>query len=265
MIMDIPWITKHEETNMERRQEAYDPYEVAPIGHNSPPKTPYDTIREEIEDLFAEAKNFADGEPIASEEMAAAVTELHDSLHAKGREADVLREEEKKPHDLAAKAVQDKYNLLIGNTKTTGKGKVVLGKEVLQSLLTPWRQAEAKKKEEAARLIRDEADRIAKLAQDAIRASAGNLEAREEAEALLRDAKATEKDAKRADKAATTGTGLRTVYQVELVDVEKAMDWAYTRAPEKFEELALSMANETVRSGMRMVPGFTVTEERVAR
>lgn len=246
--------------------DAYAPANPRAIqGNNQPPKSPFERIKEEIEDLFDEAKNFADGEAIASEEMAAAVTELHDSLHAKGKEADDLRIKEKEPFDLAAKEVQDRYNTLIGNTKTTGKGKVVLGKEVLQSLLTPWRNAVAAEKEAAAKKAREEADAIRKAAEDAIRASSGNLEEREKAEALLRDAKATEKDARRADKAATSGTGLRTVYRVELVDVEKAMDWAYTRSPERFEAMALDMANETVRAGMRAVPGFTVTEERVAR
>jgi hypothetical protein len=243
--------------------ENYDAYNPAQIGHNQPPKTPYETIKEEIDDLFGEAKLFADGEPITTKEIAEAVTALHDSLHAKGKEADELRVKEKEPFDNSIKAIQDKYNLLIGNTKS-GKGKVVLGKEVLQSLLTPWRNAEAKKKEEAARLIREEADRIAAAAQAAIRASAGNLEAREEAEALLKDAKATERDARRADKAATTGTGLRTIWIAELVDEGKSLDWAYGRAPEQFKALCQSMADAAVRSGVRAVPGFRVYDERVA-
>lgn len=245
--------------------EIYDPYNVAPLAPANHNRPPYEIIKEEIEDLFAEAKNFADGEPITSEEMAAAVTELHDALHAKGREADLLRKEEVKPLDEAKAAIQIRFNALIGNTKTTGKGKVVLGKEVLQSLLTPWRNAVAKQKEEAARLIRIEAERVAQLAQDAIRASAGNLEAREAAEELLKDAKATEKDAKRADKEATTGTGLRTIWHADLMDDALALDWAYSRAPERFKELVQSMADEVVRGGVRVVPGFRVYDERIAR
>lgn len=60
------------------------------VGHNGPPpdETPrdeaprvedpssYDAIRQEIEDLFLEAKNWADGEPISDQKQADAVTEL---------------------------------------------------------------------------------------------------------------------------------------------------------------------------------------------
>lgn len=245
-------------------QPAYDPYTPAPRGHNNPPATPYENIKTEIDDLYAEARNFADGEPITSEEMATAVTELLDLLHDAGKRADAIRIEEKAPYDNSIKAIQDKYNLLIGNTKTTGKGKVVLGKEVLQALLTPWRNEQARIKEEAARLAREEADRKAAEAQAAIRASAGNLEEREKAEDLLRDAKATDRDAKRADKAATTGTGLRTIWHVVIVDEATALDWAYGRAPEQFKALCQKMAEEVVRTGVRSVPGFAVSSERVA-
>lgn len=242
----------------------YDPYSANPRAVAGNNQSPYERIKTEIEDLYAEAKNFADGEPIANQEQADAVTELHDSLHAKGKEADDLRAKEKEPHDKAAAEVQARFNLLIGNTKTTGKGKVVLGKEVLAGLLTPWRNAEAAKKEAIARAAREEADRIAAQAQAAIRASAGNLEAREDAEQLLRDAKATDRDAKRADKAATTGTGLRTIWHCKLEDEVSALEWAYSRAPEQFIALVQSMAEGVVRSGVRAVPGFAVTSERIA-
>lgn len=101
-------------------------------------------------------------------------------------------------------------------------------------------------------------------AEAAIRASSGNLAAREEAEELLAHAKSVERDAKRADKAATTGTGLRTVWVATLTDAEAALDWAYARAPARFTELVQDMANEAVRFGARSVPGFAVTESKVA-
>lgn len=245
--------------------DTYDPYAVAPIGHNAPPKTPYETIREEIEDLFAEAKNFADGDPIGSQDMADAITQLHDSLHEAGKRADDERVKEKEPFDTAAKEVQERYNKLIGNTKTTGKGKVVLGKEVLQSLLTPWRNKVAAEKEAAANAAREEADRIQREAEAAIRASSGNLEEREKAEELLKEAKQVDRWAKREDKAATTGTGLRSIWHCEMIEEGKALDWAYARSPEQFRDMVQKMAEETVRGGIRSVPGFTVREERVAR
>ena len=66
-------------------------------------------------------------------------------------------------------------------------------------------------------------------------------------------------------KAATTGTGLRTVWIAEVKDAGAALDWAYERDPARFTELVQDMANAAVRAGMRDVPGFLVREEKVAR
>ncbi|MBZ9659807.1 hypothetical protein LB523_12195 [Mesorhizobium sp. ESP-6-4] len=235
----------------------YDPYTLPPKTHN---QEPFALIKQEIEDLFDEAKNFADGEPIDRQEMHDAIEKLYDGLHEAGKRADAMRVEEKKPLDDAVQAVQDKYNPLI----QPKKGKVALGKDALGTLLAAWRKKIADEKAETARLARVESDRIAAEAQAAIRASAGNLEARVEAEELLEQAKQVEKFAKRADKAATTGTGLRTVWRCTLEDEGKALDWAYGRAPERFREMVQSMAEETVRAGMRSVPGFRVWDDKVA-
>ncbi|GAA5622032.1 hypothetical protein Brsp04_01914 [Brucella sp. NBRC 12952] len=248
--------------------ETYDPYNArttAQAGHNNPPTSPYEEIKQEIEDLFDEAKNFADGEAIDNQALADAVTELHDKIHDAGNRADTARKTEAKPHDDAKAEIQARYNKLIGNTKTSGKGKVVLGKEVLQRILTPWRNKVAAEKEAAAKAAREEADRVIREAHEAMQASAGNLEAREQAEELVKEAKQADRWAKREDKAEPTGTGLRSVWHCDLVDEGVALDWAYGRAPERFKAVVQAMAEETVRAGMRQVPGFNVREERVAR
>lgn len=242
----------------------FDPTAIAGIGDNQPPASPFDDVRQEIEDLFDEAKNFCDGEPISSQPLADAITELHDRIHAAGQKADTLRTEEKKPLDDQIAAIQSRYHPLIGNTKA-GKGKVVLGKEACQSLLTPWRTLLAKQKAEAAAKAAAEAEAARQAAQDAIRASSGNLAARADAEEQLAAAKRLEKSAARADKAAATGTGLRTVYDVTLVDEEQAMDWLWARAKEEVLAVAQRNAEEVVRGGARIVPGFRVEERKVAR
>lgn len=249
--------------------DAYEPRAIT-TGHNGGPPlddtpTAYETVKQEIEDLLEEAKHWADGEPITSQDMADAITTLHDSLHEAGKRADEARVAEKEPLDKAVKEIQDRYNKLIGNTKTTGKGKVVMGKEALQTLLTPWRTRVAAEKEAAAKAARVEADRIAREAEAAIRASAGNLEEREKAEELLKEAMQVGRWAKREDKAATTGTGLRTVWHADLVDEALGLDWAYGKAPERFKDVVQQMANEAVRAGLRSVPGFVIWDERVAR
>lgn len=225
--------------------------------HNQPPEL---LLFQEIDDFYEEARNWADGEPITSAEMADAITALRDGIHEAGKKADALRVEEKKPHDDAAKAVQDKYNKYV----QPKKGRVDMAKSALDALLTPWRTRVAAEKAAEAARIAAEAEAARRTAQEAMQASAGNLAEREAAEELLADAKALEKTARRSEKAATTGLGLRTVWSAELVDEELAMDWVWGRAKDEVLAVAQRNADEAVRGGLRQVPGFTVTERRVA-
>lgn len=234
--------------------------ELPPKDHNQPPETPFDTVKQEIEDLFEEAKNFADGEPISDQATHDAIEKLRDGIHEAGKRADALRVEEKKPLDDQVKAIQDRYNVYI----KPKSGKVDLAKSTLDTLLTPWRTAKAAAAAHEAARVAAAAEAARVAAQEAIRASTGNLVAREEAEELLADAKRLEKTAKRADKAATVGTGLRTVWRAELVDEETAMDWLWARAKEEVLAVAQRNADEHVRGGARQVPGFVVREEKVA-
>lgn len=233
---------------------------------NGGPKvdTEFEAIATRISDLFDEAKNWADGEPITTPEVAEAVTELFNGLHAAGNEAEALRKVRVKPLDDAKAEIQATFHPLIGDTKS-GKGKVVLGKSALQTLLTAWRVEQNRIAAAAAQKAREEADVLRAQAEAEIRASSGNLAEREEAEETLALAKEAERFAARREKAATTGTGLRTVWVADLVEEGAALDWAYGRDPAKFRELVQSMADEAVRGGVRVVPGFTVREDKVAR
>lgn len=231
------------------------------LGANGgPPLDPFEAASTEINDLYDEAKNFADGEPIASAEIAEAITKLHDSLHEAGKRAEALRVAEKKPLDDAVEACQAKWNPLV----QPKRGRVALGKEALAALLTPWRARIAEEKAARAAAAAEEAARLEVEATAAIRASSGNLEAREQAEEILATAKEAKKFAKREDKRATTGTGLRTVWVTEIEDAEKALDWAFAESPERFTALALELAEGAVRTGRRSLSGFKVEERKVA-
>jgi hypothetical protein len=238
----------------------FDPTAIAGLGHNQPASSPFDLVKQEIEDLFDEAKNFADGEPIDSPALADAITSLREKIHEAGKRADALRVEEKRPLDEQVKAIQDRYNVYIAPKK----GKVDLAKSTLDTLLTPWRTKVAAEKAAAAAAAAAEAEAARLAAQEAIRASSGNLAARADAEELLAGAKKLEKVAARADKAATTGTGLITKWVAEISDEGLALDWAYEQAPGEFMALALSLANEKVRSGVRTLPGFVIKDEKRA-
>lgn len=233
---------------------------AATIGHNAP--TPYELIKQEIEDLFDEAKNFADGEPIESEEMHDAIKKLHDGLHDAGNRADAARIEENKPFDDGKAAVQAKYAPLIANTKSV-KGKVVLGKESLSVLLSAWRKRVADEKAAIAEAKRVEAARIAAEAQAAMQASRGNLEARVAAEELVAHAKDVAKDARRSEKAAEN-TGLRTFWKSEIADIEAALDYFYPRYTSSFVQLVEELAHTEVSTGARELPGIRIWGEQVA-
>lgn len=234
---------------------------IATIGHNSPPEPAHIAIFQEIDDLFDEAKNFADGEPIDSEALHDAMTDLRDRLHKAGAAAEALRKDAVKPHDDAKAAIQLVYNPYVKD-KT---GKVALGKSAIDALTGAWRVAKAAAAQAEARRIADEAAEAKRLADAAIQSSSGNLAARAEAEELLASAKKLEKTAKRTEKSATTGTGLVTRWVAVMVDEGAALDWAYARAKDEFLAVVQSNADTAVRGGVRVVPGFKVEEQKVSR
>lgn len=223
--------------------------------------TPYEEIEYEIGELY---EQIAGVTAIENEAQHEAVTGLFEALHDAGKRAEALRVEEVKPHQDAEKAVQSKFHPLIGNTKA-GKGKVVRGKEVLQELLAPYRKRIADEKEALARKAEQEAEAERLAAIEAMRASSGDLEAREQAEQQLVSAEMAEKVAKRANKEATTGLGLRTVWTAKIVDQRAAVLSAMKREPEKFLELSLEIGKRAATSGVRSLDGYEIYSEKVAR
>ena len=232
--------------------------------------TPFDLIAEHLEGLIDEARNFADGEPVASQGQADAVSALIESLRIAAKDADAERVRENKPHDDAKAAVQAKYAPLIADPKNKSPGKVWKAIDALKAFLQPYLAKLDAEKREAERVAREAADKAAKDAADAMRAaSANDLQAREEAEALIADAEAAQKAAKAAagDKAHATGgsraMGLRSVWKAELKDAQIAAGFFWKRDPSVFNAFLQKLADEDVRSGKRSIPGFDVTETRV--
>lgn len=223
--------------------------------------TPFDEVVLEIDTLYDEAANWADGTDIENDEQHEAAKAVYDALHEAGKKADKLRVEEKKPLDDAVKAIQDRFNPYI----QPKKGKVDLGKSALNDVLTKWRKKVADEKvakaAEAARIAEQERQK----AVEAMRASSGDLEAREEADRQLETAKDAEAFAKRENKRATTGLGLRPVWVTEMIDTRAAVAAMWKQNPQAFVDLAQELAEKAVRSGAREIDGFRIKEEKVAR
>lgn len=227
----------------------------AVIGGNNPPVDPFDAISTHIDDLFDEAKNHLDGEPIANQGQADAIQKLADDAHDAWKAAEDARKIEKKPHDDAAKAVQAKW------TPLTSKAE--LAKQTALRALTPWKVEQQRIKDEAAAKARAEAEAIAQAAREAAQAAAAanDLSAREEAETLL---KAADKASKTANRIERAPTGLRTVWRAEITDRRAALNHYLKAAPDEFVEVIQRLASADVRAGLRNIPGVEAIEEKKA-
>ena len=228
--------------------------------------SPFDAIALEIEDLYGEAKNWADGTEIASDDLVGikdALDALDDSLLKAGQKAEKLRKELVKPFDDGKAAVQEKFHPLIGDTKA-GKGKVPKARDALNVLRTDINlklkaiAEEAAAKAEAARLAEIEAFRIAREQADS------SLDAAEHLEQMEASVKQATRAAKSTAKAATTGLGLRTKHVASIENFGEAARamWGPYRA--RFEALVLAIAQEQVDAGRRDIPGITVRAEQKA-
>lgn len=243
--------------------------EIASIGHNNPPEpTPFDLVSDKIKGLYGEAKNFLDGAEINSAEQADAIQSLLRMIQQAEKEADATRKDEAKPFDEAKAEIQERYNPLIGNTKS-GKGLTVQATEACKKALAPWLlkvEADNRAKAEAAR---KEAEEKTRIAQEAMRQRDGsNLEENELAEALVRDAKAAEAVARRADSAKATvkgfgrAVGLRTSYVATVTDYTAFARYVWLHHRADMQEWLDGFAKQIIDRGNHSIDGVTVTEDR---
>ncbi|MFI4974976.1 MAG: hypothetical protein ACHP84_10590, partial [Caulobacterales bacterium] len=175
--------------------------------------------------------------------------------------ADASREAEKRPHDEAAAAVQEKYAPLIGDTKKL-RGKAVLAREALTRLLTVWRTKQLTEQQAAAIEARALAQETARHAAEAVRQARVDLAASSAAQDLMRSAEDALRLAKRIE--ADKPKGLRTVWVTSMADPVAAARWAWTRHRDACEAFFLDLARRDVREGKRTIEGFVVTETKVA-
>lgn len=235
------------------------------IGHNNPPEpTPLEAFTSHINDLFAEASNFLDGDPIATEGQAEAVSKLLSDARDAGKDADKQRAAEKKPHDDAGKAVQAAWKPLIERAE--------LAAETCKKALAPWLKAKDDALRAAALAAAKEAEEKAAAARALhAKTDATDLAGQEAAEQALREADEAAKAAAKADSAkahATGGSravGLVSVWTATIVDRRAALNHYIQAHPGEFVAVIQSLADHEARHGPRTAPGIKFTEDRVAR
>ncbi|MFD1945038.1 hypothetical protein [Paradevosia shaoguanensis] len=227
--------------------------------------SPFDESQIEIEALFEEAKNWADGEPVTTQAAHDDVAKLMELLNAANKRADERREAEVKPLNAAKDAIQARYNSLIGKTKAvTGKGPMAI--EMLKKVVEPFRLEQQRLKDEEAKRIREEQEQAERAAQAMFQqSSVGDLEAREEAERMAQRAAELNREAKKADKAANTNTGLVTYWEVEVTDARALAGHYWKTNPAEVDAYFRELAERDVRSGARLIPGCSITEQKKAR
>lgn len=242
---------------------------IATIGHNNPPLSPFDEIKTRIEDLYDEAKQWLDGEPVTTQDQANALNTLENRIREAAKEAEALRKGEVKPLDDAKAEIQERFNALIGETKTV-TGKTVMAIAAIKSALKPYLLELDKQQREAAAKAREEAQKAEQAALIAMQTrGAENLAEREEAERLVIEAKALNaaaskaEDAKAHAKGDGRATGLRSVWRAQMNSPFDAAAWAWKTHRDELTAFVQGLADRDVRNGARALAGFNIIEDRV--
>ena len=231
-----------------------------------PNARPFDLLSEHIDELYAEAKNFADGEPITTPGQAEVVQTLMRQIQQAEKDADAERVKENKPYDDGKAEVQARYAPLIANTKAV-KGKTVQAVETLKACLAPWLKKLDDEQKAIAEAKRLEVEKAIADAAEAMRlARSTNLAEQEQAETLVTAAQAAQRAAKQAETARPQATGfgraatLRTTYKAVLTDAQIAAGFYWRQDKAAFNAFLQRLADADVASGKRSIPGFDVTE-----
>lgn len=202
-----------------------------------------------IEELFILAASSCAPE---DDEQDAQLDSLMDDLRKARKDADAQRAAEKKPHDDAASEVQARWKPLLTRCD--------LAVAEIKKLLTPYRDAKQRAKDEAARKAREEAAAKEAAAREALQSS-DDLEAKFAAEAELKQA---QKLTAVANKINRSATGLRPRWTAEVTDYKALLRYAMDRRPQLVKDWLADFADSEVRAGARQIPGVLITETKVA-
>jgi hypothetical protein len=231
---------------------------TATIGHNRSPD-PFEAFKMDLDDLFDEAKNFLDGQPIADQQQADDVSALVNRLRKSIGGADEYRKAEKKPHDDAAAAVQAKW------LPTISKAKLAL--ETAKTALARFLAHQEAEQRAAAQALQEEAKRQAEAAaQAAQQARPDDLAGQTTARVLQENAAAAQKAAQRADKVKVQATGgeravglRKATYRAEITDILAFGKWAWEHRRGEYLTFLDTLAQLEAKQP-RPTPGITFHE-----
>ena len=229
------------------------------IGDNGAPSE-FDEVKGEINDLYDEAKNWIDGDPITTQAVADNVDELIKQIKTANKKAEALRVKEKAPLDSQIRVIQDKYAPLIADTKVV-TGKTVLALKACKDALQPFKQEQQRLKDEEARKFAEEARLKEREAQEAL--AAASLDDREAAQELMAESQKLAKSAKRVSK--DNVKGMRKTCVVKMCNAKDAAAYFWKNDRDALLEFFQTLAEQKTRQGIRTIPGFIITEEKVIK
>lgn len=256
----------------------------AVVGDNNPPPDeapPKLDGRAAIEahaaDLLTEAKNWADGVAIETQDQANAVGRLHRMLQQAANAVDTAAADEKKPLNDAINEIATWQNAFTAKgLKKTPDGSLTKALQATGNLTSAWLRKQDDERREREKEI---ADKALAAAQEAITARAEakestDLEVIDRAEDALADAEALLREAKGVAKERVHSGGgdgframsLRSYWSAEVTDNKAAILHYMKTRPEAFillvQELASADAqNEATRI---TIPGVRFIEDRRA-
>lgn len=241
------------------------------IGANGPPEpipvSPFEAVKVHIDDLLVEARNWADGTVIETQAQADDLSRLIEDLRLAISAADEARIAEKAPYDLKVSEIQERYNALIADNKTL-KGTAVVATASLKATLKVFLDAEEAKRVAAAEIARAAARKAEEEAAAALRAAEPtNLEAVEEAEALVVTARQANAAATRIENArpqargGSRAMGLRKSWVAVMTERRAALLHYVEAQPDALAAFLQSLADTDVREGKRQIPGFTIVPD----
>lgn len=234
--------------------------ERAVIGGNNPPVELFEQSELTLNDLYEEAGHWLDGKEVETPEELDAISMLLDNLRKAEKLIDGNRKTEKKPHDDAGNAVQEKYKPLIDKAK--------LAQDTCKKAMQPYMLEQERIRQEQERIAREEAEQAEREALEAAQ-SVQSLEQAEQAAEAIQDAKDAQKTASDVAKQKThakggeRAIGLRTTRETNLVDSKEAARHFWVTNKTDIENLLIDLAKKAVRSGERDIPGFEIIERKV--
>lgn len=248
---------------------------------NKPPLTPRESHALNISDLLLETANWCDGSPIENEAQAGEVQTLMRLLQEASEAADEQRKLEKAPLDKQIAEIQDYWNPLIAPLTNKKPGTVSVAVQACQNALTAWLRAQRIKADAEALEARRKADAAALAAQQALEAAraSSDIDAREEAEKVVDQARRAEMVATQAEKAKPRvegmgrATGLRDSWVVKgFVPVANedgtqtpgdtaAFRWFWANRRDELREALMELSRKEVHRGRRQIDGIDIQNE----